>query len=153
MRVDFYGLAFETPRVTFYLWSPWRAAALEHRLFDALRVLPRVEVEEGPDEVRLHILDTKTCRLALQAVARVLKGWQEDADPGSERRSWRWLLEGDTDADGYDHNGQPTSLWGVVRVSLDRGSPREPEKGEDMDLEGFGMRILGDVAGPGPRSN
>ncbi len=33
MRIDFYGLVFETPRVTFYLWSPWRAAALEHRLF------------------------------------------------------------------------------------------------------------------------
>ena len=34
MRVDFYGLAFETPRVTFYLRSPWRAAALEHKLFE-----------------------------------------------------------------------------------------------------------------------
>ena len=52
MRVDFYGLAFETSRVTFYLWSPWRASALEHKLFDALRGLPRLQPEEGPDALR-----------------------------------------------------------------------------------------------------
>jgi hypothetical protein len=144
MRVDFYGLAFETSRVTFYLWSPWRAAALEHRLFDALRQLPRVEVEEAPDEVRLHVADSKTCRSALGVVERVLKGWQEEADPGSERRSWRWLLEGDTDADGYDHTGEPTSLWGFLRVSLERGGPGEPDKGEDIDLEGFGLQVPGE---------
>jgi hypothetical protein len=153
MRVDFYGLAFETPHVTFHLWSPWRAAALEHRLFEAVRNLPRVEGEAGPDELTLHVRDPKTCRAAIQAVARVLKGWQEEADPGSERRSWRWLLEGDSDADGYDHNGEPTSLWGIVRVSLERGGPGEPDKGEDIDLEGFGMRILGEVVKPGPRGN
>ena len=33
----------------------------------------------------------------------MLKGWQEEAETGSEKRTWRWLLEGDTDADGYDH--------------------------------------------------
>ena len=143
MRVDFYGLAFETSRVTFYLWSPWRAMALEHRVFEALRQLPRAEFEEGADELRLHIDDPKACRSALQAVARVLKGWQEEADPGSERRSWRWLLEGDTDADGYDHSGEPVSLWGFLRVSLERGGPGEPDKGEDIDLEGFGMQVPG----------
>src|SRR5579885_487587 len=95
MRVEFYGLAFETPRVTFYLWSPWRSTALEHRLFEAIRQLPRVTAEQGPDELRIHIDDAKTCRAALQVVARVLKGWQEDADPATERRSWRWLLEAD----------------------------------------------------------
>ena len=141
MRFEFYGLAFETPRVTFYLWSPWRAAAIEHRLFDALRGLPRVEVEQGPDELRLHLADQRTCRAALQAVARVLKGWQEEADPGSERRSWRWLLEADTDADGYDHAGEPTSVWGFLRLGLERGGPGEPDKGEDIDLEGFGVRV------------
>src|SRR5262249_37515427 len=31
MRIDFYGMVFQTPRVTFHLWSPWRATALEHR--------------------------------------------------------------------------------------------------------------------------
>jgi hypothetical protein len=147
MRVEIYGLVLDAPRVVFYLWSPWRAAALEHRLFDALRGLPRVEAEEGPDEWRLLIEDAKTLRGALQAVARVLKGWQEEADPGSERRSWRWLLEGDTDADGYDHTGEPVSLWGFLRVSLERGGPGEPDKGEDIDLEGFGMQVQGSAQG------
>jgi hypothetical protein len=146
MRVEFYGLVFEAPRVTFYLWSPWRSAALEHRLFEALRSLPRTATEEGPDEWRLHVEDPRTFRAALQAVARVLKGWQEDADPGSERRSWRWLLEGDTDADGYDHTGEPVSLWAFLRVVLERGGPGEPEKGEEVDLEGFGVQIPGDGA-------
>jgi hypothetical protein len=149
MRIYFYGLAFETPGVTFYLWSPWRAAALEHRLYEVVQNLARTQAEAGPDERRLHITDPKTFRSALQAVARVLKGWQEEADPGSERRSWRWLLEGDSDADGYDHTGEPTCLWGFLRVSLDRGGPGEPDKGEDIDLEGFGMRIWGANAGPG----
>jgi hypothetical protein len=143
MRVEFYGLVLETPRVSVYLWSPWRAAALEHRLFDAIRVLPRVSLEKGPDEVRVHIDDPKTFRTALQAAERVLKGWQEEADPGSERRSWRWLLEGDTDADGYDHTGEPLSLWGFLRLGLERGVPGEGEKNEDIDLEGFGVQVWG----------
>ena len=118
MRFDFYGLTFETPRVTFYLWSPWRATQLEHRLFDAVRHAPRIEVEEAADELRAHASDPKAARSALQAAARVLKGWQEEAEPGGERRTWRWLLEGDTDADGYDHGGEPVSLWGFVRLGL-----------------------------------
>ena len=151
MRINFYGLAFEAPSVTFYLWSPWRAAALEHRLFEVVQNLPRTQSETGPDERRVHVTDPKTLRSALQSVARVLKGWQEEADPGSERRTWRWLLEGDSDADGYDHTGEPTSLWGFLRVSLERGAPGEPEKGEDIDLEGFGMRIWGGDEGPSPQ--
>jgi hypothetical protein len=144
MRFDFYGLAFEAPRVTFYLWSPWRATALEHRLFEAIKSLPRVSPEDAPDELRLHVTDPKAWRSALQAVARVLKGWQEEAETGSEKRSWRWLLEGDTDADGYDHTGAPASLWGFIRVALDRGGVGEPEKGEDIDLDGFGLQIYGE---------
>jgi hypothetical protein len=148
MRIEFYGVAFETARVAFHLWSPWRAAALEHRLFDAIRQLPRVEVEEHPDELRLNISDPKTWRAAVTATARVLKGWQEEADPGSERRSWYWLIEGDTNADGYDHTGEPFTLWGFLRISLDRGGPGEPDKGEDIDLQGFGLRIWGETAPP-----
>jgi hypothetical protein len=144
MRVDFYGLVLETPRVTVYLWSPWRAAALEHRLFEAIRALPKVALEESPDELRLQLDDPRTCKAALQAVARVLKGWQEEADTGSERRAWRWLLEGDTDVDGYDHTGEPVSLWGFLRLSLERGGPGEPDKGEDIDLEGFGVQVQGE---------
>jgi len=144
MRADFYGLAFDTPQVTFHLWSPWRASALEHRLFEAVSALPRTQVEEIPDEMRVVVSDSKTFRAALQAVARVLKGWQEEADPGSEHRSWWWLLEGDTNADGYDHQGEPLTMWGFLRVSLERGGPGEAEKGEDIDLEGFGLRIWGE---------
>ena len=59
----------------------------------------------------------------------------------SPERSWRWLLEGDTDQSGYDHAGERLSLWGFLRVSLDRGGPGEQEKGEDVELEAFGLRI------------
>jgi hypothetical protein len=100
-----------------------------------------VEAEVGSDEWILRLTDSKTWRAALQAVSRVLKGWQEEADPGSERRIWRWLLEGDSDADGYDHNGEPISLWSFLRISLERGGPGDGEKGEDIDLHGFSMRI------------
>ncbi len=147
MRFDFYGLAFETPRVVFHLWSPWRASALEHRLFEALKLLPRADLEEGPDEQRISLTDPKTCRIALQALSRVLKGWQEDADAGSERRMWRWLVEGDTDDAGYDHNGEPASLWCFLRVGLERGGTGEPDKGEDVDLDGFGLEITGESPG------
>lgn len=144
MRIEMYGMSFETPCVTFYLWSPWRASALEHRLFEVVRALPQTAAEDGSDERRVHVRDPKTWRAAVQALARVLKGWQEDADPGSERRSWRWLMEGDSDNDGYDHTGEPFTLWGFLRVAVERGGPGEPDKGEDVDLEGFGLRIWGE---------
>ena len=143
MRVDFYGLAFETPRVTFFLRSPWRSSHLEHRLFDAVRGLPRVEPEEAPDELRLHLTDPKTWRAALQATTRVLKGWEEEADPASEKRSWRWMLEADANHAGYDHQGELASLWAFLRLSLDRGGVEDPEKGEDVDLDGFGVQVHG----------
>jgi hypothetical protein len=141
MRFDFNGLAFETPRVLFYLWSPWRSSHLEHRLFDALKALPRVEVEAGPDETRLVLTDPRQCKAALGAIARVLKGWQEEAEAGSEKRTWRWLIEGDIDEAGYDHNGEQASLWCFVRLTLERGGFGEQEKGEDIDLDGFGLEI------------
>jgi hypothetical protein len=144
MRVEFYGLVFETPLVTFHLFTPWRCAALEHRLFEAVGGLPRAEIEKWPDEWRIRVTDPKACRAALQAVERVLKGWQEEADPGSERRSWQWLLEGDTNADGYDHSGEPFTIWGLVRAGLERGGPADGDKGEDVDLEGFCLRIWGE---------
>jgi hypothetical protein len=141
MHVEFYGLSFDTPRVTCYLWSPWRASALEHRLFDVIRQFPGVEIEQEGDEIRVHMTEVKTWKLALNAVSRVLKGWQEEADQGRERRAWRWLLEGDTDDNGYDHTGEPASLWAFLRLGLDRGNVEEGEKGEDVDMNGFGMRI------------
>lgn len=147
MQIDLNGLSFDTPHVSFHLWSPWRASALEHRMFETIKALPRVETQPGPDEWVAHILEPKLWKQALQGLARVLKGWQEEADPALERRSWRWLLEGDTDADGYDHSGQPASLWGFVRVSLERGGVGEFDKGEDLDLEGFGLQIWGSRRG------
>jgi hypothetical protein len=143
MRIDFHGLTFETPRITFYLWTPWRASALEHRLFEAIRNVVRDEPESGPDELRLHATDPKTWRNVLQAVVRVLKGWQEEAEAGSERRSWHWLMEGDSDPHGYDTFGEPLSLWIYLRAGVDRGGPGEPEKAEDIDMDGFGIRIWG----------
>jgi hypothetical protein len=141
MRIEFHGLVVETPQVTVHLWTPWRATALEHKLFDAVRDQLKAEPESLADENRLRIADPKAFKAALQTVERVLKGWQEDADPHSERRSWWWLLEGDTDANGYDHNGDPVALWCLVRVATDRGGLGEPEKGEDLDLEGFGIKV------------
>jgi hypothetical protein len=142
MQVDFYGLKLETAQVTFYLWTPWRASALEHRLFDAVRSLPGVELEQEPDQLRANVANPKAWRQALNAISRVLMGWQEEAaDDHRERRGWRWLLEGDTDAHGYDHAGEPVSLWGYLRLAIDRGSPEEADKGEDIDLHGFGIRF------------
>jgi hypothetical protein len=141
MRIDLHGLTFETPRVTFYLWWPWRATALEHRLFDAvceaLGIMPQV----SPQGVCLQISDPRNWRSAVQAVARVLKGWQEEADPAGERRSWRWLLEGESDPYGYDSAGEPASLWGLVQITVDYNSPGETSDGEDMELESFNFRI------------
>jgi hypothetical protein len=141
MRIDFHGLVFDAPRVSVYLWSPWRSTALEHRLFEAVRHAARRDPEPGPDEMRLDLADPKAWRGALQAVVRVLKGWQEEGDPGRERRTWRWMLEADCDAGGYDNYGEPVSLWFYLRLGLDRGGPGEPDRGEDIDLEGFGIRV------------
>ena len=141
MRVDFYGLVFETPKVTVYLWSPWRASALEHRLFEAVHGLPGLHTVQEADEMHVEITDAKTWRLALQGVCRVIKGWQEEADPGSERRAWRWLLEADTDDHGYDHQNEPACMWAFLRLALERGCPDESDKSEEVDLNGFGVRI------------
>ena len=144
MRVEFYGLAFETPSITFYLWNPWRATLLEHKLFEAVAALPGVRREQSGEEFAAHILEPKIVKAALLAVHRVLKGWQEEAEMGTDRRTWRWLMDGDTNADGYDHNGEEFCIWGILRVTLERGGPGEAEKGEDVDLEGFGVRVWAD---------
>lgn len=144
MRIDFYGLAFDTPAVTFYLWSPWRCTQLEHRLFDAVRSLPNTQAEDEPDQRRVSMRDAKAFRSAIQALERVMKGWQEEAEMGGERRFWRWLLEGDSDAYGYDHAGERLTLWGFLRVGIEQGGPEDGEKAEDIDLEGLGFRIWGE---------
>jgi hypothetical protein len=141
MQVDFYGLHFDTTHVTFYLWSPWRASALENRMFESLTILPGVAIEKEEDEVRLHVRETKTWKAAMLNLTRILKGWQEEAEQGRERRAWRWLLEGDTDDHGYDHAGEPASIWGYLQLGLERGNFEEPEKMETVDLNAIGLRV------------
>ena len=142
MRLDFYGLSFHTSSIAFYLFSPWRGSHLEHRVFEAIRTLPDVRLEKSAEEWRVVLSDPRTVKVALTAVERVMKGWQEDAEPGNgERRSWRWMLEANTDANGYEHTGEVASMWGFLRLGLDRGEPGEPDKGEDIDLDGFGVQV------------
>ena len=145
MKVDLFGLTMDAPGVTFYLWSPWRCSALEHKLFESLRQIPGAEAEAEADEVRLHVTEQKAWKAAVQNLSRVLKGWQEEgSDVGKEeRRGWRWLLEADVDGAGYDMAGERASFWCYVRLSLDRGGPGEAEKGEDIDLNGFGVQVWG----------
>src|SRR5438128_777241 len=107
MRIDFHGLVFESARLTISLYMPWRASMIEHRLFEAVRQASHADLEEHPDELRLVLTEPKNWRAAQHAIVRVLKGWQEDADPGRERRSFRWYLEGDSDAHGFDMQGEP----------------------------------------------
>jgi hypothetical protein len=111
-------------------------------LFEAITGALKEPPDKQADEIQAHIIDPKSWKNALQAASRVLKGWQEDAEPGNgERRSWRWMLEANTDANGYDHTGEAASLWAFLRLGLDRGEPGEPDKGEDIDLDGFGLQI------------
>src|SRR5438876_9871660 len=115
MRIDLYGMTFDGPAVTYYLWSPWRCSALEHRLFESIKALPNVEFEQAPDELRLHITEGKVYKASVQMVERVLKGWQEEAtDSGTDRRSWRWMVEADCDAHGYDHTGEKACAWAFL---------------------------------------
>ena len=145
MRVDLFGLTMDAPAVTFYLWSPWRCSFLEHKLFDALKAIPNATLESGQDELRLNIADHKGWKAAIQNLSRVLKGWQEEAsDTGrEERRTWRWLLEADVDGTGFDMQGERSAFWAYVRLGLDRGGPADAEKGEDIDLNGFGIQVWG----------
>ncbi|MBA4062729.1 MAG: hypothetical protein C0501_03310 [Isosphaera sp.] len=145
MRVDLFGLTMDAPGVTFYLWSPWRCSALEHKLFESLRAIPGASPESAGDELRLHVTDPKGWKAAVQTMSRVLKGWQEEASDGGkeERRTWRWLIESDVDASGYDMQGERASFWAYLRLGLDRGGPGDGEKGEDIDLNGFGVQVWG----------
>ncbi len=142
MQIDFYGLKFEASRVTCYLWNPWRASALEHRLFNEVKQLPGLHLEQQLDELRVQLTDEKTWKQSLLNMSRLLKGWQEEvAGAGKEQRVYRWLIEGDTDEHGYDHAGDVASIWIYLRVGLDRGDFDDAESGEWIDLTGFGLRL------------
>jgi hypothetical protein len=55
MQIELFTFRFEAARITCYLWSPWRAAALEHRLFNEVKQLPGVHLEQTPEELRVQI--------------------------------------------------------------------------------------------------
>ena len=143
MRMDLYGLSFEGPGITFYLWSPWRASSIEHRMFEGIRAASGANVEKGPDELQIPVRDAKTYKTAVQLVERVLKGWQEEStEAGNERRTWRWTLEADVDFHGYDHAGEAASVWGFLRLTVEReATPEGGQRGEEIDLNGFGFRL------------
>jgi hypothetical protein len=142
MRIDVYGLILETDEVTIHLWSPWRASALEHKLFDAVRNLAGSKFEIHPDEWRIRLKKQEQFEEVFQTFERILKGWQEEAsDVGSDRRVWRWILEADIDAHGYDQTGEKASAWLFLRVALERGTMGEEERPEEIDLNGLGMEI------------
>lgn len=146
MKVDLFGLTMDAPGVTVYLWTPWRCSLLEHKLFESLKGVPNTKFEIEPDEARLHATDTKAWRAILERLTRVLKGWQEEAsDAGTEKRSWRWLVEADVDANGFDYKGEKTAFWLFCRLTIDRTDPGNghEEKFEDIDMEGFGICVWG----------
>ena len=141
MQIDFYGLHFEASRITCYLWSPWRASALEHRLFNEVKQLPGVHLESQPEEMKVQVADVKTWNLAMTNMSRLLKGWQEESAGGKERRVYRWLFEGDTDEHGYDHSNEVACLWIYLRVGLDRGDLDAEDPSEWLDMNGIGFRL------------
>jgi hypothetical protein len=144
MQVELYGLTMDAPGVSCYLWSPWRCSALEHKMFEAVVHISGGTVEKSADEVRLDLTETKGWKQALVNLERVLKGWQEEGvDAGNEKRSWRWLIEGDVDADGFDHKGEKAAFWIFLRLGIDRGGPSDDEKSEDVDMNGFGICVWG----------
>ena len=142
MQIDFYGFRFEASRITCTLWTPWRASALEHRLFNEVKQLPGVHLESSADELRVQIDDIKIWKQALVSMSRLLKGWQEEAaGTTKEQRIYRWLFEGDTDEHGYDHANDIACLWVYLRVGVDRGEVDAEEPSEWVDLSGFGLRF------------
>lgn len=142
MQIEFHGFRFEASRITGYLKTPWRATAIEHRLFNEVKQVAGVHLETQPDEMRVQITDGKMWKEAVANMSRLLKGWQEEAaGAGKESRAFRWLFEGDTDDHGYDHANEVACLWIYLRLGLDRGEVEEGEPIEWIDLQAFGLRF------------
>jgi len=142
MKVNISGVCIETRKIVVYLKSPWRANALEHKLFEAARQIPEVQVEESQAEYKIVLKNIEKFQTLLESCTRILKGWQEDADLGTERRFWCWLFEGDADASGYDHNGNPASIWIFVRAIIEHAEhSMDAPKVEHVDLESFNFEL------------
>lgn len=150
MQVGLYGMTMVTKGVTFYLWSPWRCTALEHRLFEAIRQVPGVELVQEPDEASIDVKSDKAWKAAMLAVERVLKGWQEEArDVGTDRRAWYWMIEADTDSNGYDHHGEASNIWGFIRLLIEGATDTDDDDGKSewIDLNGFGFKVWRNAEG------
>jgi hypothetical protein len=142
MQIEIYAFRFDAARITCTLSNPWRASALEHRLFNEVKQIPGVHLETTVEELRVQINDVKIWKQALANMTRMLKGWQEEATGlAKERRTYRWLFEGDTDEHGYDHANEVACLWLYLRVGLDRGEVDDEMAIEWIDLNCFGLRF------------
>lgn len=73
MLINLTGLIFETPCLVVHLYSPWRASALENKLFENIKQLPGVVLEQAQDELIISIRDINTWKLALAACVRSRK--------------------------------------------------------------------------------
>ncbi len=142
MQISLYSIKFIAQDITIYLWSPWRATALEHRLFDVCRNLPACKVEEEPDEWRIQLKDQASWQKIVQIIARVLDGWKEEANEiGREHRSWYWVIEAETDRNGYDSEGEPSSVWAYIQLGIEEGNPGEEKSSETLTLDGLSFRF------------
>lgn len=141
MIAQLYGLRMQVDGITIHLWSPWRSSRLENRIFEAIAAIAKVPIEKDSDELHFKLANTELWNQAVQTTERILKGWQEESSEShnAERRSWRWLIEADTDANGYDMQSEASCFWAFLRLSIDRGGPGEADKGEDLDLQGLGV--------------
>jgi hypothetical protein len=144
MRLDFFGLGFEVAGASFSLLSPWRAPVLANRCFKAVQEVPGLETTEGSDELQVKVTNPRTWQAALDAVTRVLKAWQEDAELGDERRSWRWVLRGDGPTHSEKAAGEAVILIGELRLIVERGALEDEGMDDEViDLDGFEFRIDG----------
>lgn len=142
MRIQIFGLTFETPRVQFLLHDPWRATSLEHRIFENVRKAIKVTPDEDPEGLRITLDDQKLWKPAIQGVIRTLKAWQEEASPViGEQRMWCFVVEGNVTSTGYDIHGNQACIHVYVRLGVVRGGPADGEKGEEIDLDGFNIQI------------
>jgi hypothetical protein len=145
MRIDLYGLTFDAAATYFFVGPAWECPYGAVKLFDAVAAVPQVRLEQLDDGGRrAHVPNPKVWKAARAAAERVLKGWQEEAEPGGPRRLWHWVLEAETDAAGNDGDGDPAYWLGYVRLREDESGVGEDEHGEERDLHRFGVYILPD---------
>lgn len=147
MEITFYQFCITTQKIAIHLYSCWRASQLEHKLFDSARTIVGKEPDRKDDSLVLTITAESTWNQLFQNWVRILKGWEEDAVPGDERRRWRWVIEGDTDHYGYNHNGDNFALWVFLRTSIEHGEANAAESIDEFDLDALGIQLVPNKTG------